>query len=49
MRTQDNQLNQNPMEDGVAWEGPLVFDVPEDATGLTLHFQGSDELIDLGL
>ena len=47
--TQDNQLIQNPMEAGVRLEGPLVFDVPEDATGLTLHFQGSDELIDLGL
>ena len=45
----ENQIFQNPMEAGVTWEGPLVFDVPKDATGLTLRFRGSDESIDLGL
>lgn len=45
----ENRLYQNPMEAGVTWEGPLVFDVPKDASGLVLHFRGSGELIDLGL
>ena len=45
----ENKIFQNPMEAGITWEGPLVFDVPEDATGLTLHFRGSGESIDLGL
>ena len=45
----ENQIFQNPMEAGVTWEGPLVFDVPDDATGLTLRFRGSDQSIDLGL
>ena len=29
-------------------EGPVIFDVPEDATGLTLVMKGTDETIDLG-
>ena len=45
----ENKIFQNPMEAGVTWEGPLVFDVPEDASGLTLYFTGSGESIDLGL
>lgn len=46
---QENQLVQNPIDAGVTWEGPLVFDAPEDATGLKISFKGSDESIDLGL
>ena len=33
---------------GEVREGPLLFDVPEDATGLKLVMEGSDESIDLG-
>lgn len=29
-------------------EGPVIFDIPEDATGLTLKMKGTDEVIDLG-
>ena len=45
----ENQIFQNPMEAGVTWDGPLVFDVPKDATGLRLQFLGSDKDISLGL
>ena len=45
----ENQLVQNPLDAGVTWEGPVVFDVPEDATGLKLSFEGSEESIDLDL
>ena len=44
----ENQLNLWVFEVGDAREGPLVFDVPEDATGLTLVMEGTDEIIDLG-
>lgn len=33
---------------GVVREGPLVYDVPEDATGLKLVIAGTDATIDLG-
>lgn len=46
---EENQLVQNPLDAGVTWEGPVVFDVPEDATGLSMSFKGSEESIDLGL
>ena len=45
----ENQLVQNPMEAGLTWEGPLVFDVPADATGLRMSFVGSDKSLILGL
>ena len=45
---QENQLVQNPMEAGVTWEGPVVFDVPEDATGFRMSFQGSEDSVVLG-
>ena len=44
----ENQLMQNPMDTGVTRQGPLIYDVPADATGLTLVMQGTDETIDLG-
>ena len=33
---------------GEVRQGPLVFDVPEDATGLKLVMEGADDTIDLG-
>ena len=44
----ENQLVQNPMDTGVTRQGPLIYDVPEDAAGLTLVMEGTDETIDLG-
>ena len=46
--TNDNQLVQNVIKTDIAYEGPLMYDVPEDATGLTLVMAGTDETIDLG-
>ena len=35
-------------DNGVTLEGPLIYEVPEDATGLTLVMEGTEETIDLG-
>ena len=43
-----NQLINWVFEVGLPREGPLVFDVAEDATGLTLVMEGTEESIDLG-
>ena len=43
-----NQLINWVFEVGLPREGPLVFDVPEDATGLKLVMEGTEETIDLG-
>lgn len=43
-----NQLVQNVFDAGIVREGPAIFDVREDATGLRLILKGSDESIDLG-
>ena len=43
-----NQLIQWVFDTDVALQGPMVFDVPEDATGLELVMEGTDETIDLG-
>ena len=43
-----NQLINWVFEVGLPREGPLVFDVPEDASGLKLVMEGTDEIIDLG-
>ena len=45
---QENQLMQWVFETELPREGPLVFDVPEEATGLKLVMEGTDETIDLG-
>ena len=45
---QENQLVQNPMEAGLTWEGPVVFDVAEDATGFRMSFKGSEDSVILG-
>ena len=44
----ENQLRQIVMDAGEAREGPLIYDVPEDATGLILVMEGTDETLDLG-
>ena len=36
------------MVEGLTRQGPAIFDVPEDATGLLLMIDGVDETIDLG-
>ena len=43
-----NQLINWVFEVGLPREGPLVFGVPEDATGLTLVMEGTEDTIDLG-
>ncbi|MBV7327467.1 hypothetical protein KFU94_04240 [Chloroflexi bacterium TSY] len=43
-----NQLVQNVQDTGVEREGPAIFDVADDATGLRLILKGTDESIDLG-
>ena len=45
---QENQLIQWVFETGLPREGPLVFDVPADASGLKLVMGGTGETIDLG-
>ena len=45
---QEHQLIQFVFENGDARTGPLVFDVPADATGLKLTTEGTEETIDLG-
>ena len=44
----ENQLVQNVLDVGVTLEGPLIYDVAKDSTGLTLVMEGADETIDLG-
>ena len=43
-----HQLSQNVQVAGQSREGPLVFDVPTDATGLSLVLKGTDDSLDLG-
>lgn len=43
-----NELIPGVMEIGEPREGPVIFDVPEDATGLVLMIDGADGSIDLG-
>ena len=45
---EENQLMQVVMDAGEVREGPLIYDVPEGATGLKLVMEGTDETIDLG-
>ena len=45
---EDSQLVQYVFTDGDTRGGPLVFDVPEDATGLKLAMQGTEDTIGLG-
>ena len=45
---EENQVMQVVMHDGEVRQGPLIFDVAEDASGLTLVMRGTDETIDLG-
>ena len=45
---EDSQLVQYVFNDGDTRGGPLVFDVPENATGLKLAMQGTEDTIDLG-
>ena len=44
----DNQTLQNPIDAGVTLEGPVIFDVAEDSTGLRLTADGIEESIGLG-
>ena len=44
----ENQLADNVFDVGQTREGPLVFDVPEDAGGFTLVMEGTEEVISLG-
>ena len=44
----DNQTLQNPIEAGAMLEGPVIFDVAKDSTGLRLTGEGIEESIGLG-
>lgn len=44
----ENYLVDNPMDASVTWEGPVIFDVPEDASGFVMSFGESEDSIDLG-
>ena len=44
----ENQLSQNVQAAGVTREGPLVYDVPADATGLRLVLKGTEDSLNLG-
>lgn len=44
----DNQLVQNVQDVGIEREGPAIFDVAEDATGLRLILKDAPGSIDLG-
>ena len=46
---EENYLMGDVIDDGVTREGPIIYEVPDGATGLTLVMQGIDETIDLGL
>ena len=43
-----HQLSQNVQLAGQVREGPLVYDVPIDATGLRLVLKGTEDSLDLG-
>ena len=43
-----NQIPDNMLDSGASIEGPIIFDVPEDATGLRLQLKGSSAGIELG-
>ena len=43
-----NQALQNPVDAGVTLEGPVIFDVAEDSTGLRLTAEGIEESIGVG-
>ena len=45
---EQNQLVQNPIATGETREGPLIFDVAEDAKSLELTMGGTEDTIDLG-
>ena len=45
---EDSQLVQYVFNDGDTRGGPLIFDVPEDATGLELAMKGTEDTIVLG-
>ena len=45
----ENYLVDNPIDAGVTWEGPVIFDVPEGASGFVMSFGESDGSVDLGL
>ena len=47
-RRLENQLSQNVQAAGVTREGPLIYDVPADATGLRLILKGTEDSLDLG-
>ena len=44
-----NMLIRNWIDPGGTLEGPLIFDVAEDASGLRLRVEGSEDSFDLGL
>lgn len=43
-----HQLPQYPMDPGISREGPIIFDVPEDAEGLVMTAEGAEDTIALG-
>ena len=43
-----NQIPGNMLDSGDSIEGPLIFDVPVDASALALTLEGIEETIDLG-
>ena len=43
-----NQIPDNLLDSGESIEGPIIFDLPDGATGLRLHLNGSSESIALG-
>lgn len=45
---EENRLIPGVMVSGLTRQGPAIFDVPEDATGLVLMIDGVDDAIDLG-
>lgn len=45
---EENQLVQNPIDSAETREGPLIFDVAEDATSLELTMDGTEDTIKLG-
>ena len=45
---EDNELIPGVMDPGQTRQGPTIFDVPEDATGLVLTIEGIEDTIDLG-
>ena len=45
---EEHELIPGVMDSGLTRQGPAIFDVPEDATGLVLTIDGADDSIDLG-